>query len=126
MESTRQQRINRLLQKELGDIFLLDAKNMPGVLVTVSEVRVSLDLSFAKVFLSIFPSDKGKTLIKNITSNSKAIRYDLGTRIGKQVRIIPELAFSLDTSLDYLERIDTLLNEDKGVKNNLEDTEEKE
>lgn len=126
MESTRQQRINKLLQKELGDIFLLDAKNMPGVLVTVSEVRVSPDLSFAKVFLSIFPSDKGKTLIKNITNNSKAIRYDLGTRIGKQVRIIPELAFSLDTSLDYLERIDTLLNEDKGIKNNLEDTEEKE
>ena len=113
MESTRQQRINRLLQKELGDIFLLDAKNMPGVLVTVSEVRVSPDLSFAKVFLSIFPSDKGKTLIKNVSANSKGIRYDLGTRIGKQVRIIPELAFSLDTSLDYLERIDTLLNADK-------------
>ena len=113
MESTRQQRINKLLQKELGDIFLLDAKNMPGVLVTVSEVRVSPDLSFAKVFLSIFPSAKGEGLIKNISANAKAIRYDLGTRIGKQVRIIPELAFSLDTSLDYLERIDSLLSADK-------------
>lgn len=120
MESTRQQKINRLLQKELGDIFLLDAKNMPGVLVTVSEVRVSPDLSFAKVFLSIFPSDKGKTLIKNISQNAKAIRYDLGTRIGKQVRVIPELAFSLDTSLDYLEKIDSLLNDDK-KKNEEED-----
>lgn len=113
--SLRRQKVNRLLQKELGEIFLLDSKNMQGVLVTVSEVRVSPDLGFAKVFLSIFPSDKGKELIKNIQANNKGVRYDLGTRVGKQLRVIPELAFQLDESLDYLENIDKLLNKDKNA-----------
>lgn len=113
MESMRQQKINRYLQKELGEIFLLDAKNMPGVIVTVSEVRVSPDLGFAKVFLSIFPSAKGKELIKNIQANSKGVRFELGNRLAKQLRVIPELAFQLDESLDYLENIDNLLKGDK-------------
>lgn len=112
MESTRQQKINKLLQKELGDIFLLDAKNVPGIIISVSEVRVSPDLGFAKVFISVFPSAKGAELIKNIQANAKAVRFELGKRIGKQVRIIPELAFHLDSSLDYVENIDNLLNND--------------
>lgn len=109
MESNRRQKINKLLQKELGDIFLLDAKNLPGILVSVSEVRVSPDLGFAKVYLSIFPSNRGPELIKNIQGNAKSVRFELGKKIGKQVRIIPELAFHLDSSLDYLENIDNLL-----------------
>lgn len=113
MESMRQQKVARLLQKELGDIFLLDAKNMSGVLVSVSEVRVSPDLSFAKVFLSIFPSDKGKELIKNIQGNVKTVRYELGKRVGKQLRIVPDLAFVLDVSLDYAKNINDLLDEQK-------------
>lgn len=112
MESTRQQKINKLLQKELGDIFLLDAKNLPGVLISVSEVRISPDLSIAKVFLSIFPSNKGEEIINNVQKNKKTIRYELGKRIGKQVRIIPELIFKLDSSLDYLDKIDNLLKKD--------------
>lgn len=98
-----------MLQKELGDIFLLQTKSMHGVLVSVSAVRISPDMSIARVYLSIFPSEKGEELIKNINANMKSIRYELGTRVRFQLRIIPELKFFLDDSLDYLERIDELL-----------------
>ena len=111
MESTRLQKIGRLLQKELGDIFLLQTKAMPGVLISVSEVRVSPDLGIAKVYLSIFPSEKGKEIVKAIVENTKAIRYDLGQRVRMQLRKIPELQFYLDESIDYLENIDKLLNQ---------------
>ncbi len=109
METTRQNKIARLLQKELSDIFLLQTKSMHGVLVSVSAVRISPDMSIARVYLSIFPSEKGEELIKNINANMKSIRYELGTRVRFQLRIIPELKFFLDDSLDYLERIDELL-----------------
>ncbi|WP_165041036.1 30S ribosome-binding factor RbfA [Dysgonomonas sp. ZJ709] len=109
MESTRQQKINRLIQKEMGEIFLKDARLMQGILISVSEVRVSPDLGLAKVYLSIFPSEKGKELVENIKANMKAVRFELGQRLGKQLRIIPELAFYLDNSLDHLENIDKLL-----------------
>jgi len=98
-----------LLQKELSEIFLLQTKSMHGVLVSVSAVRISPDLSIARVYLSIFPSEKGEELIKNINANMKSIRYELGTRVRFQLRIIPELKFFLDDSLDYLEHIDELL-----------------
>ena len=113
MDTTRQQKVNKLIQKELGDIFLKDARMMRGILVSVSEVRISPDLGNAKVYLSIFPSEQGKDLLSNIRDNAKAVRFDLGTRVGKQLRIIPELSFYLDNSLDYLENIDKLLNSDK-------------
>ena len=109
METTRQNKIARLLQKELGNIFLLQTKSMHGVLVSVSAVRISPDMSIARVYLSIFPSEKGEELIKNIKANMKSIRKELGTRVRFQLRIIPELKFFLDDSLDYLERIDELL-----------------
>lgn len=111
MESMRQQKVGRLLQKELGDIFLTDTKRMPGILVSVTEVRVSPDLGFAKVFLSIFPSDKGEELIKGVQTNIKTIRFELGKRVGKQLRIIPDLAFLADNSLDYAAKIDDLIND---------------
>jgi ribosome-binding factor A len=109
LENTRLQKIGRLLQKELGEIFLLQTKAMPGVLISVSEVRVSADLSIAKAYLSIFPSEKGQEIIKAITENTKAIRFDLGQRVRLQLRKIPELQFFLDESIDYLENIDKLL-----------------
>ena len=112
MESTRQQKINRLIQKELSEIFLIETKQMNGVLVSVSRVRVSPDLGVAKAYLSIFPSKDGNDIIKSIKANAKSIRYDLGKRIGKQVRVIPELAFFLDDSLDYIDRIDELFKTD--------------
>ena len=109
METTRQNKIARLLQKELSEIFLLQTKSMHGVLLSVSAVRISPVLSIARVYLSIFPSEKGEELIKNINANMKSIRYELGTRVRFQLRIIPELKFFLDDSLDYLEHIDELL-----------------
>lgn len=109
METTRQNKIARLLQKELGDIFLLQTKAMHGVLVSVSAVRISPDMSVARAYLSVFPSDKSEEIVKNINDNMKSIRYELGTRVRHQLRIIPELKFFVDDSLDYLERIDELL-----------------
>ncbi len=110
METTRQNKIARLLQKELSDIFLLQTKAMTGVLISVSTVRISPDMSVARAYLSIFPSEKAEEIIKNINANMKSVRYELGTRVRHQLRIIPELKFFLDDSLDYLERIDELLN----------------
>ncbi len=109
METTRQNKIARLLQKELSDIFLIQAKSVPGILISVSAVRISSDLSIARAYLSIFPSDKSDEILKNINGNMKAIRYELGTRVRHQLRIIPELKFFIDDSLDYIEKIDALL-----------------
>ena len=109
METTRQNKIARLLQKELSDIFLLQTKSMPGILISVSAVRISPDMSVARAYLSIFPSEKSEEIVKNINGNMKSIRFELGTRVRHQLRIIPELKFFVDDSLDYLERIDELL-----------------
>ncbi len=109
MEGTRLNKIGRLLQKELGDLFQKQTKGMLGTLVSVSAVRVSADLSVAKVFLSIFPSEKSQALMEAIEANKKTIRYDLGQRVRLQLRRIPELIFFLDDSLDYVDNIDHLL-----------------
>jgi ribosome-binding factor A len=109
MEGTRLQKIERLIQKDLSEIFLLQTKQMPGVMISVTRVRISPDLSVAKAYLSVFPSGKGKEIVDNIKLNKKTVRFDLGNRIGKQVRKVPELAFFLDDSIDYLENIDSLL-----------------
>ena len=109
METTRQNKIARLLQKELSEIFQQQTRSMHGVLISVSVVRISPDLSVARAYLSIFPSEKSAELIKNINDNMKSIRYELGTRVRHQLRIIPELKFFVDDSLDYLEHIDELL-----------------
>ncbi|MDR0895264.1 MAG: 30S ribosome-binding factor RbfA [Prevotellaceae bacterium] len=114
METTRQNKISRLLQKELSEIFLLQTKSMHGVLVSVSVVRISPDLSVARAYLSIFPSGKAEELIANINNNMRSIRYELGTRVRHQLRIIPELKFFVDDSLDYMEKIDGLLKHPAG------------
>ncbi len=109
MESTRQSKIARLIQKELSEIFLLQAKSMAGVLVSVTSVRVSPDLSIARAYISIFPSERGDEIVSNLNGNVRSIRYELGGRLRHQLRIIPELKFFIDDSLDYLEHIDELL-----------------
>lgn len=109
MQETRLNRISRLLQKELASIFQTQTRMMHGVLVSVTRVKVSPDLSICTAYLSIFPSEKGDELLKNINANEKTIRYELGQRVHNQLRIIPELRFFIDDSLDYLERIDELL-----------------
>lgn len=109
METTRQAKIARLLQKELSEIFRLQTAQMHGTLVSVSTVRVSPDLSVAKVYLSIFPTEKSQEILKNITESARTIRYELAQRVRFQLRKTPELTFFLDDTLDYLERIDELL-----------------
>ena len=109
MDNTRMSRINRLIQKEVSDLFRIQTQSVPGTLITVTSVTVSPDLSIARVRLSIFPSEKSEELLESIRSSAKTIRYDLGLRIGKQQRKLPELTFFIDDSLDYLERIDSLL-----------------
>lgn len=109
METTRQNKIARLIQKELSDMFLLQTKAMHGVLVSVSVVRIGPDLSYAKAYLSVFPSERSEEIVKNINANVKTIRYELGQRVRFQLRIIPELKFFVDDSLDYAARIDELL-----------------
>lgn len=109
MENNRLQKISRLIQKELSEIFLAETRKMKGVLISVTHVRVTPDMSIAYVHLSVFPSEKGTEMVENINSNMKTIRFELGKRAGKQLRIIPELNFFLDDSLDYIENIDNLL-----------------
>ncbi|MCH3982469.1 MAG: 30S ribosome-binding factor RbfA [Prevotella sp.] len=109
MQETRQNRIARLLQKELSMIFQSQTRMTHGVIVSVTRCRISPDLSICTAYLSIFPSEKGDELIKNITANEKTIRYELGKKVHNQLRIIPELRFFIDDSLDYIEHIDELL-----------------
>ena len=124
MQETRQNRIARLLQKELSMIFQSQTRMMRGVMVSVTRCRISPDLSVCTAYLSIFPSERGEELLqgktesriqeleemlKNIQSNEKTIRYELGTRVRYQLRVIPELRFFIDDSLDYIEHIDELL-----------------
>ena len=112
METTRQQKISRMLQKELGELFLLYARELHGTLITVTAVRISPDLGIGHTHLSIFPSEKSAAVLTKVQDDSKAIRYDLGKRVRNQLRIVPALYFHVDDSLDYLENIDKLLRSD--------------
>jgi ribosome-binding factor A len=110
MESQRQKKVARLLQKDLGEIVSnLVRGRMLNVMVTVTKVIPTSDLSIAKVYLSLFTvADKQQTL-KEITKYEKEIRHQLGNRVRHQLRIVPELLFFEDDSLDYMEKIDSLL-----------------
>ena len=109
MESTRQQKIERLIQKDLSDILLRYARTMRGTLISVSEVRISPDLSIAHVYLSIFPQDKVAETISKVQEETNKIRGEMGHMQRHQLRIIPELHFHLDETIDKMERIDELL-----------------
>ena len=109
MQETRQNRISRLLQKELSLIFQSQTRMMHGVMVSVTRVKISPDLSICTAYLSVFPSEKGEEIISAVNKNQSTIRYDLGQKIRNQLRIIPELRFFIDDSLDYIDRIDELL-----------------
>lgn len=111
MESTRQAKIARLIQKELSEIFRLQTAKMRGTLVSVSQVRVSPDLSIARAYLSVFPSDRAQETLEAINRSAKTIRYELAQKVRYQLRKTPELSFHLDDSLDYIEHIDNLLKE---------------
>lgn len=109
-ESTRQQKVGRLIQKEIGDILLKEGSELvKGVMVTVTAARVSPDLSYAKVYFSIFPFSKNPEVMQKLNAANKQIRGALGNRVKMQLRIIPALAFFLDDSMEYVENIDNLL-----------------
>ncbi len=109
MQETRQNKIARLLQKELSVIFQQQTRAMRGVMVSVTRAKISPDLSICTAYLSIFPSEKSEEILKNVKANEKTIRFDLGQRVRHQLRIIPELRFFIDDSLDYIDHIDELL-----------------
>ncbi|MHC1703599.1 MAG: 30S ribosome-binding factor RbfA [Tenuifilaceae bacterium] len=110
MEGTRLIKVARLLQKDLGDIFQKEGVTLfRGKIITVTSVRVSPDLGLAKVYISIFPADKKEEVLKVAKEHTKHIRHELAQRVRHQLRIVPELAFFLDDSLDYIENIDKLL-----------------
>lgn len=115
MESTRQAKIARLLQKELSEIFRRETAAMGGVLVSVSAVRVSPDLSIARAYLSIFPSGKAEEILKNINNSAKTIRFELAKILRYQLRKTPELSFFIDDSLNYIEHIDNILKQDTAL-----------
>ena len=112
METTRQQKISRLIQQDMSDIFVKEMKPVLGnSLLTVTDVRITSDLSIARIYVSIFPlggvtADQVMALIRENTSD---LRRRLGLREGKQLRIIPSLEFYIDDTLDYKEHIEELL-----------------
>ena len=109
-QSTRQLKVARELQRYLAEI--IRSRGMAafgGAMLTVSEVRISPDLSIAKVYVSVFPSDKQKKVMETLEQEKKSIRGELGRQVAKQLRIVPELDFYLDSSLDYAEHIEQLL-----------------
>jgi len=109
-ESTRQLRVGRQLQRDLAEILQLQGMNAyDGAMVTVTSVRMSPDLALGRVRISVFPSDKAQDVLETLQKQAKAIRGALGRRVAKQLRIVPELVFQIDDSLDYVERIDELL-----------------
>lgn len=114
MEGKRLEKVNRLIQKELGDIFQKELKpQVPSLMITVTRVNVTSDLSYARVYLSVFGVDEKQKVVDEVNQNARAIRGMLGNRIRHQMRVVPELRFFEDDSLDYIENIDNLLHPDK-------------
>ena len=110
IESTRQLKVAKEIQKVMAEV--IRSKGMAafgGALVSVSGVKVSPDLSVAKIYVSVFPSEKAEAVMETLHENSKAFRGELGHKMAKQLRIVPEIAFYLDSSLDYVEHIEELL-----------------
>ena len=111
MATKRQNKVSRLLQKELGEIFQREGNGMfSGKMITVTTVRITPDFGQARIFLSIFPSTEKEDFEKVLQDKGSHIRHELGNRIRHQLRSVPELHFFLDDSLDYIDNIDKLLN----------------
>lgn len=122
METNRQKKIGALLQTDLVDILQGEIRKnyISNLIISVSKVNVTSDLSIAKVYLSVFPSEKGPELLAAIKSNAPLIKHDLSQRVKLQLRRVPNLIFFLDDSLDYIEKIDNALS---GKENPIENPE---
>lgn len=108
--STRQNKISRLIQREMADILLkINKSHYSGKLISVTVVRVTKDLGIARIYLSVFPSEFAETILQDLQALSKQIRGELGRKVGKSLRVIPDLEFYVDDSLDYIDKIDKLL-----------------
>ena len=118
MESTRQKKVSKLLQKDVAEVIQARLKTTGhlNILVSVTKLRVSVDLSVAKIFLSVFPTEMSKQVLKEIITTGPKIRHEIATRSKKQLRRVPEFFFKLDDSLDYIENIERSL---KGLDNPL-------
>lgn len=109
-ETNRQKKIASVLQKDLVDVLQKAAQDgMRGIIISVSKVSVTADLGQAKVYISVFPSEKRDELLKGIISNTSTIRYEMARRTRHQLRRMPDLLFFGDDSLDYIENIDKSL-----------------
>jgi len=109
-ESTRQKKVARLVQKEVAEIFLKKGiEYAPGKMVSITKVRVSPDLSYARIYISIFPSTNREEVLHEIQEHAHKIRFELGHKVRSQLRIVPEITFFVDDSLDYIDKIDKLL-----------------
>jgi len=112
--STRQNKIAKLIQREMADIILkMNKSKFTGKLISVTQVRITRDLSISRIYLSIYPSQYSGEILQDIQLHIKTVRGELGRKVGKTLRIVPELEFYLDDSLDYLENIDKLLHPPK-------------
>lgn len=110
MDSLRQSKVNSLLQQEMAEVMQGHNRSLlPHGLITVTGVRVSPDLGIAKVYLSFFPAEDKLSVLQHVRDMTSKLRGELGHRVGKQLRIVPELNFYLDDSLDRAEEIDQLL-----------------
>ncbi len=110
MAGVRLEKFSALIKKEMSTIFQRNGNDwFPGILVTVTMVRVSPDLGYAKVYISVFPTDKREIVMEWLEENAALTRKHLGLVIGKQMRKVPELQFFIDDSLDYSEEINRLL-----------------
>jgi len=108
--STRQNKVSRLIQREMADILLkMNKSKYSGKLISVTIVRVTKDMGIARIYLSIFPSQFSQEILEDIQLHNKQIRGELGRKVGKSIRVIPELEFYIDDSLDYIDNIDKLL-----------------
>jgi ribosome-binding factor A len=110
MESIRQNKISRLIQKEMSEMFQAELGNIRGhAMITVTQVSVTSDLSIARIYLSLFATQDKEALFKKVTENQREIRHLLAKRVKKQLRVVPNLEFHIDDTLDYIEHIEDLL-----------------
>ena len=120
METNRQKKIGGVIQKDLVDILQGEVRKngVANLIISVSKVTVTTDLSVATVHLSVFPQDKAKEILEAVKSNAKNIKHDLSQRVRLQLRKVPNLVFFIDDSLDYIEKIDNALaNRDNPIEN---------
>lgn len=110
MENTRQDKVGRQIQKDLGEMFTREFRHLvAGAMVTVTEVRMSPDLEYARIYLSVFPFAKGAEIMASLEKSNWLVRKTLGAKTRNQLRVVPELTFVLDETAEYMDRIDELL-----------------